>query len=126
MVKSNTTPRNMRALQRELFKTRSELVQMKQKATTFNKMVHRAHDKAIVTFSNIVKQKKTLEQENQILLHSLKNFNAVCNKQKMTIRKQSSTIKTLQKGSKELNILKRGLKTIQHRRNPSIIRAADI
>tara|TARA_B100000795_G_scaffold123832_1_gene92312 strand:- start:490 stop:834 length:345 start_codon:yes stop_codon:yes gene_type:complete len=114
----------MRALQRELLKTRSELVQTKQKATVFNKMVHRAHDKAIVTFLNIIKQKKTLEQENQILLQSLKNFNAVCNKQKMTIRKRVSTIKTLQKASKELHMT--GLESIQHRRNPHIIRVADI
>tara|TARA_B110000008_G_C16930484_1_gene548490 strand:+ start:1044 stop:1382 length:339 start_codon:yes stop_codon:yes gene_type:complete len=112
----------MRALQRELLKTRSELVQTKQKAALFNKMVHRAHDKAIVTFSNIIKQKKTLEQENKILLQSLKNFNAVCNKQKMTIRKRVITIKTLQKASKELHMTG----SIQHRRNPHIIRVADI
>jgi len=126
MVKSNTPSRNMRALQRELCKTRSELVQTKQNAAAFHKMVHRARDKAIYNISCINKQKTTLEKENQIFLQSLKNFNAACNKQKTTIRKQVSTIKKLQRTSKELHLLKKGLKSIQHRRNPQIIRVADI
>lgn len=124
MVKSNT--RDMRALQRELLKTRRELVQTKQKATTFTKMVQRARERNIQNFVRLCKKNKNLEQENKILLQSLNNFNAVCNKQKRTIQRQEMDIKKLQIASKELIILKRGLKSIQIRRNPHLTRVADI
>lgn len=124
MVKSNT--RDMRALQRELLKTRRELVQTKQKATTFTKMVQRARERNIQNFVRLCKKNKNLEQENKILLQSLNNFNAVCNKQKRTIQRQEMGIKKLQIASKELIILKRGLKSIQIRRNPHLTRVADI
>lgn len=124
MVKSNT--RDMRALQRELLKTRRELVQTKQKATTFTKMVQRARERNIQNFVRLCKKNKNLEQENKILLQSLNNFNAVCNKQKRTIQRQEMDIKKLQMASKELIILKRGLKSIQIRRNPHLTRVADI
>jgi hypothetical protein len=124
MVKSNT--RDMRALQRELLKTRRELVQTKQKAMTFTKMVQRARERNIQHFVRLCKKNKNLEQENKILLQSLNNFNAVCNKQKRTIQRQEMGIKKLQIASKELIILKRGLKSIQIRRNPHLTRVAAI
>jgi len=124
MVKSNT--RDMRALQREVRKTKRELVQTKKNAAAFSKMVHGARDNALVSFLRIYKQKKALGQENRILLQSLKNFNAACNKQQMTIRKQAACIKMLHKSSKELHLLKRSLKSIRHKRNPHLIRVADI
>ena len=126
MVKANYNTRDMRALQRELRKTKCELVQTKKNAAAFSKMVYRARDKALVSFLRTHKQKKTLGQENRILLQSLNNFNAVCNKQQMTIRKQAASIKMLQKSSKELHLLKRSLKSIRHKRNPRLIRVADI
>jgi hypothetical protein len=74
----------------------------------------------------LCKKNKNLEQENKILLQSLNNFNAVCNKQKRTIQRQEMGIKKLQIASKELIILKRGLKSIQIRRNPHLTRVAAI
>lgn len=120
MVKSNTTSRDMRSLQRDLRKTNSELVNTKQKANTCKKLVYTRRVKAIVTFLCMYKKKKNLEQENNILRKSLKNFNASCNKQKMFMCKQARVIKMLQKESKELRLLKQGLRSIQHKRNPHL------
>lgn len=126
MVKSNTPSRDMRALERELRKTKCELVQTKQNAATFSKMVHRARDKALVSFSCIHKKNKNLEKENQILLRSLKNFNVTCNKQKKRLCKQSYSIQILQKLAKELMLTKKGLENVQNTRNPHLIRTVNI
>jgi len=128
MVKSNTPSRDMRALQRDRRKITNELVQSKRNAVVFKKMVSSARDKAIVKFIRLYKKEKTLEEENRLLLASLKNFNVTCNQQKMTIRKQAHGIQVLQKSYKELQLLKRGLCSIHNarKRNPYLIRKVDI
>lgn len=128
MVKSNTPSRDMRALQRDLHKIKNELVQSKQNAAVFKKTVSSARDKAIAKILRMYKKEKTLEEENRLLLASLKNFNVACNKQKMIIRKQAYGIQVLQKSSKELQLLKKGLCSIHNarKRNPYLIRKVDI
>lgn len=114
MVKFNS--RDMRVLRRELLKTKNELVKTKQNLAKMKKN----------TIWSRTEDAQTLERENKILLQSLKNFNAACNKQHMTIRKQNRGIRMLQKDSRELTLLKSGLKSIRHARNPHLIRKANI
>lgn len=126
MVKSNTPSRDMRALQRNVFKMKNELDRTKQKSASFKKMVYVQRDRVICVFRSMHEQKKTLEQENQILLTSLKNFNKTCNEQKKTIHKQEQQLLMLHKVSKELHLLKRGLLSIQSKQNPCLSRKANI
>lgn len=141
MVKSN--PRNMRSLQRDLRKTKQELVLTKRNAENFKKTAFAARDMAIVKLLRQSNQKKSLKRENQILLQSLKNFNKACNGQKKhiyaqnykcheqnkLIRQQNLQIKALNHTAslfdKELYFLKRAIRTVQ-KKNPNLIRTASV
>ena len=118
----------MRALERDFLKSKNELVQTKKNADAFKKMVHAARERALGYFRSMYKQKNILEQKNQILLTSLKNFNKTCNDQKNTIRIQERGLVRLHKTSEELRILKSGLLSIRevHKRNPHVHRKANI
>jgi len=113
MVKAN---RDMRALHRNLFKIKKELAKTERNATTRTKTMSAARNRAFCT----------LEQENKILLKSVQNFNIICNNQKKTIRVLEHGLDKLQKASKELQLLKKSLQSIECKRNPHIYRKANI
>jgi len=130
MVKATPPSRAMRALQRDLLKTRHELSQLERKAATDKRKAVRMSRLAGQGFSITV---GALARENKILRTSLKNFNNICNDQKKTIRVQKhrllemcNTAKELQHTAKELELLKKGLRSIECKRNPHIYRKANI
>jgi len=120
MVKSN--PRNMRSLQRDLRKTKQELVLTKRNAENFKKTAFAARDMAIVNLLRQSNQKKSLKRENQILLQSLKNFNATCNKQQRHLLIQQKKIESFKRIAKKLYLQKKGLVETINKRNPQLIK----
>jgi deoxyribodipyrimidine photolyase len=122
MVKSNTPSRDMRALQRDLRKTKQELALTKRNTDTFKKIVFAARDMAIVKLLHQSNQKKTLKRENQILLQSLKNFNKACNKQQRHLLIQQKKIESFKRIAKKLYFQKKGLVETINKRNPQLIK----
>jgi len=118
MVKSNTPSRDMRALQRDLRKTKQELALTKRNTDTFKKIVFAARDMAIVKLLHQSNQKKTLKRENQILLQSLKNFNKACNKQQRHLLIQQKKIESFKRIAKKLYYKKKAI----NNRNPQLIK----
>jgi phosphopantetheinyl transferase (holo-ACP synthase) len=119
MVK--TTQRDIRTMKRNVSKLRKESVQTSRNAAVFIKKVFSAR-------TAYIKKHHCVQMENKILLKSLKNFNKICNQQKMMLAKQNRDIDKLQRSANELKRLKNALQSIhvRKRRNPALYREADI
>ncbi len=90
IMKTNTQPRAMRALQRSVVKLRNEVSETHQETNLFRKRV----SKTAGVFLNHL---QSVKNERDLLRKSLKNFNDSCCKQLRHIKKQEKEIKALRK-----------------------------